>query len=98
MGNKETNVRSFFRNRYKCKGKQVIVEQVFSVWRSRQHVVICALNDEEFKIYNRLLSQALKHHKGPYPKNKSAKFRAVLEVMRKFLNEKAYSDFWINLE
>jgi hypothetical protein len=65
--------------------------------RSRRRVVIARLNEEEYRVYQRLLVEACKRHKG-HLDNDSERFRAVLVVMREFLREKAYESFWMHLE
>lgn len=67
--------------------------------RSRRNIVICSLNDEEKKIFDRLVNEALKRFRGEISlKNKSERFRAVLRIMEAFLNEKAYETYWSNVE
>lgn len=56
------------------------------------------LNDEEKEIYDCLVRESLKRFGGKGYSNESERFRAVLRVMDAFLNEKAYVDYWLNVE
>lgn len=60
--------------------------------RSRQHVVITRLNDEEYAVYKRIL---MRIRRAAIPiKNDSEAFRLALVLMRKQLNEEAMQYFY----
>lgn len=60
--------------------------------RSRQHVVIARLNDEENAVYKRIITRI---RRAAIPiKNDSEAFRLALVVMQKELNEEAMQYFY----
>ncbi len=60
--------------------------------RSRQHVVIARLNDEEYAVYKRII---MRIRRAAIPiKNDSVAFRLALVVMHKELNEESMQYFY----
>jgi len=65
---------------------------VFTV-RSRQHVVITRLNDEEYDIYQRVLRKAVRQSN--YPQNNSEAFRIALKIINEELKQEAIERFYM---
>ena len=60
--------------------------------RSRQHVVIARLNDEEYAVYKRII---MRIRRAAIPiKNDSEAFRLALILMRKELDEETMQYFY----
>ena len=64
--------------------------------RSRPHVIIARLNDEEMRIYERILNKAIQEH--GYPRNKSEAFRLVLKAISERVGEENRRAFYEDLD
>jgi len=60
--------------------------------RSRQHVVIARLSDEEYEVYQWVLRRGERTHR--YPRNRSEQFRLALRVIHEMLNQEAAMTFY----